>query len=260
MSFLSLYTICISTVLLYVTAIWLLSLVRKNASIMDIFWGLGFALVSGLGLALAGGSLLRRVLVFVLVAIWAARLSLYIFTRNWSRPEDYRYRAWRKVSGAKFWWVSFFKVFLFQGVLLCVIAAPILVAQSSGFPDHLTIFDLGGTALWAIGFFFEAVGDWQLARFKGVPENQGKVMRAGLWAYTRHPNYFGDVTLWWGLFLIALGTPGGFWSIVSPVVMTVLLLRVTGVSLLERGLAKTKPDYKEYIQSTSAFFPWFPRK
>jgi steroid 5-alpha reductase family enzyme len=260
MTFLSLYAICFVIVLLYVTAIWLLSLVRKNASIMDIFWGLGFALVSGLGLALADGFLVRRLLVFALVAIWAARLSLYIFSRNWGRPEDYRYRAWRKASGASFWWVSFFKVFMFQGVLLSVIAAPLLVAQSSGSPDKLTVFDLGGTGIWAIGFFFEAVGDWQLARFKDVPENQGKVMRTGLWAYTRHPNYFGDVTLWWGLFLIALGTPAGFWSIVSPVVTTVLLLRVTGVSLLERGLAKTKPDYKEYIESTSAFFPRFPRK
>jgi steroid 5-alpha reductase family enzyme len=113
--------------------------------------------------------------------------------------------------------------------------------------------------VWAIGFFFEAVGDWQLARFKRIPENKGKVMRAGLWAYTRHPNYFGDATLWWGFFLIALGTPGGFWSIFSPILMTVLLLNITGVRVLERGLSRTKPEYQEYTESTSVFFPWFPR-
>jgi steroid 5-alpha reductase family enzyme len=260
MSMVQLYALAFAVVLVYVTAIWLLSLWLKNASIIDIFWGLGFVVVADMSFVLADGFLARKILMSALVTIWGLRLSLYIFSRNWGKPEDYRYWALRKVSGAKFWWISYFQVFLFQGVLLAVIAAPILVAQSSALPDQLTVLDAIGTFVWAIGFFFEAVGDWQLVQFKRKPENRGKVLRTGLWAYTRHPNYFGDATLWWGFFLIALGTQGGWWSILSPILMTVLLFRVTGVSLLEKGLSKRKPDYQEYVRSTSAFFPWFPRK
>ena len=260
MPFFQLYAICFVVVLVYVTTIWLVSLVLENASIIDTFWGLGFVLLAGVGLALADGFLFRKILIGTLVAIWGLRLSLYILIRNWDIPEDYRYRALRKKAGARFWWVSFFQVFLFQGVLLFLIATPILVAQASVLPDNLTVFDLLGMLVWTIGFLFETIGDWQLARFKSNPENKGKVMRTGLWAYTRHPNYFGDATLWWGFFLIALGTHSGFWSIFSPILMTTLLLKVTGVALLEKGLAKTKPEYKEYIENTSAFFPRFPRK
>lgn len=260
MSPVSLYVLAFAVVWFYVTAIWLASLRLKNASIIDIFWGLGFVLLAGMSFALADGFLGRKILVTTLVAVWGLRLSVYIFSRNWGKPEDNRYRALRKMSGAKFWRVSYLQVFLFQGLLLALIAAPILVAQSSALPDQLTVFDIIGSLMWAIGFFFETVGDWQLAQFKRIPENKGKVMQSGLWHYTRHPNYFGDGMLWWGLCLIALGTPNGWWSIISPILMTVLLLRVTGVSLLERGLAKTKPDYQAYVKRTSAFIPWFPRK
>ncbi len=260
MPFLQLYAITFVIILLYVTAIWVASLILKNASIIDIFWGLGFALLAGIGLGLADGLPARRILIGILVAIWGFRLSLYILSRNWRKPEDYRYRAWRKAAGLTFWWVSYFKVFLLQGVLLALIAAPILAAESSPTPEHLTIFDALGTVVWLIGLFFESVGDWQLARFRSDPANQGQVMRKGLWAYTRHPNYFGDATVWWGLFLIALGTPGGFWTFYSPILMTVLLLRVTGAAVLEKGLAKRKPEYKVYAENTSAFIPWFPHK
>ncbi len=258
MSFLQLYAIAFVIVLIYVTVIWVASLRLKNASIIDIFWGLGFLILAGAGLILTGGFWARRMLVGILVAIWGLRLSLYVLHRNWRQPEDYRYRAWRKVSGDRFWWVSYWKVFLLQGVLLALIAAPILSSLSTAMPEHLTPFDALGTGVWLIGFFFESVGDWQLARFRSDPANQGKVLRTGLWAYTRHPNYFGDAMVWWGLFLIALGVPNGFWTIGSPILMTVLLWRVTGVALLERALKKRKPGYEEYIASTSAFVPWFP--
>jgi steroid 5-alpha reductase family enzyme len=193
------------------------------------------------------------------VAIWGLRLSLHILRRNWGQDEDYRYREWRERAGARFRWTSFFQVFLLQGVLLWLISAPLLAAQSYDSPDNFTAVDILGALVWGVGFYFEAVGDWQLARFKSDPANKGKVMRTGLWRYTRHPNYFGDATVWWGLFIIAAATGSGAWTIFSPILMTFLLLRVSGVALLERKQAETKPEYREYIESTSAFLPWFPR-
>jgi steroid 5-alpha reductase family enzyme len=147
-----------------------------------------------------------------------------------------------------------------QGVLLWLISAPLLAAQFGDSPGHLAAVDLLGLFVWGIGFFFEAVGDWQLTRFKANPANKGKVLNTGLWAYTRHPNYFGDAMVWWGYFLIALATPGGLVTVYSPLIMTLLLLKVSGVAMLEKTLVETKPQYREYIAATSAFFPWFPRK
>jgi steroid 5-alpha reductase family enzyme len=247
-------------VLAYMVAIWLLSLLTKNASIVDIFWGLGFVLLAAVYFVATDGFIGRKALITTLVAIWGLRLSLYILWRNWGKGEDYRYRRWREQAGGKFWWTSLFQVFLLQGLLLWLISAPILAAQFNDDPDHFSAFDLLGALVWSVGFFFEAVGDWQLARFKSDPANKGKVMRSGLWAYTRHPNYFGEATLWWGYYLIAAGTAGGHWTFFSPILMTVLLLRVSGVALLERTQVETKPQYRDYIESTSAFFPWFPRK
>jgi steroid 5-alpha reductase family enzyme len=247
-------------VLAYMAAIWLLSLLTKNASIVDIFWGLGFVLLAAVYLVTTDGFVGRKALITTLVAIWGLRLSLYILWRNWGKGEDYRYRKWREQAGGKFWWTSLFQVFLLQGLLLWLISTPILAAQFSDDPDHFSAFDLLGALVWSVGFFFEAVGDWQLARFKSDPANKGKVMRSGLWAYTRHPNYFGDATQWWGYYLIAAGTVGGYWTFFSPILMTVLLLRVSGVALLERTQVETKPQYRDYIESTSAFLPWFPRK
>jgi steroid 5-alpha reductase family enzyme len=253
-------TLSVLVVLVYMVAIWLLSLLTRNASIVDIFWGLGFVLLAVVYFVVTDGFIGRKVLITALVAVWGLRLSLYILWRNWGKGEDYRYRKWREEAGEKFWWTSLFQVFLLQGALLWLISAPILAAQFSDDPDHLTVFDLLGTLAWGVGFFFEAVGDWQLARFKRDPANKGKVMRSGLWAYTRHPNYFGEAALWWGYYVIAAGTAGGYWTFFSPILMTVLLLRVSGVALLERRQVETKPQYRDYIESTSAFFPWFPRK
>jgi steroid 5-alpha reductase family enzyme len=243
----------------YMTAIWLLSLALRNASIVDVFWGLGFVVLALVYFAGADGFVGRKVLITTLVAIWGARLSLYILRRNWGKGEDYRYREWRERAGESFWWRSFFQVFLLQGVLLWLISAPLLAAQFYDSPDNFTAVDILGALVWGVGFYFESVGDWQLTRFKSDPANRGKVMRTGLWRYTRHPNYFGDATVWWGLFIIAAATGEGAWSIFSPILMTFLLLRVSGVALLERKQAETKPGYREYIESTSAFLPWFPR-
>jgi steroid 5-alpha reductase family enzyme len=186
------------------------------------------------------------------------RLSLYILWRNWGKPEDFRYQKWRQEAGGRWWWQSFFQVFLLQGLLLWIISTPLLAAQTSLTPERLTFLDILGVALWAIGFFFEAAGDLQLARFKANAANKGKVMDRGVWRYTRHPNYFGDAAQWWGYFLIATAA-GGWWTILSPILMTTLLMRVSGATLLEKTM-ETRPGYKEYAESTSAFIPWFPRR
>jgi steroid 5-alpha reductase family enzyme len=261
MAFLQIYALGALTVLGLMTAIWLLSLALKDSSIVDVFWGAGFVVTNWIYFALTpDGFPTRKALVSVLVTIWGLRLSLYILWRNWGKGEDFRYRKWRTEAGAQWWWRSFFKVFLLQGVLMWIISAPLLAAQISPTPDRLTLLDFVALPVWAIGFFFEAVGDWQLARFKADPANKGKVLRTGVWRYTRHPNYFGDATQWWAYYLIAAAASGGYWTIFSPLIMTALLLRVSGVALLEKTLTKTKPEYQEYVETTSAFLPWFPRK
>ena len=259
MNFLTTYLVLFAVTIGLMTLLWLLSLLLKNSSIVDIFWGTGFVIFAWVAFFLTpDGFLARKLLLTILVTIWGLRLSIYILVRNWGKPEDFRYQAWRKEHGKKWWWYSFFQVFLLQGVLLTVIAAPLLAAQISPTPARLGVLDLIAIPLWAIGFFFESVGDWQLKRFKGDPANKGKVLDRGVWRYTRHPNYFGDSTQWWAYYLIA-ASAGGWWTIFSPILMTILLLRVSGVKLLEKTL-DTRPGYKEYSERTSEFIPWFPKK
>ena len=259
MSFLAIYGLTLLVILGLMILLWLLSLILKNASIVDIFWGTGFVISGWVYFALTpDGFPVRKLLLMILATLWGLRLSLYILYRNWGKAEDFRYQVWRKEAGAAWWWRSFFKVFLLQGVLMWIISAPLLAAQFRSMPDRLTVLDYLGAAVWLIGFFFEAAGDLQLARFKANPENKGKVMDRGVWRYTRHPNYFGDSAQWWGYYLIA-AAGGGWWTFFSPIFMTLFLLRVSGVTLLEKTMS-TRPGYKEYIESTSAFLPWFPKK
>ena len=259
MDFLQPYLTVGLVILGFMTLLWLVSLALKNSSIVDIFWGTGFVIVTWVAFVLTpDGFVLRKWLLNVLVTIWGLRLSLHILTRNWGKPEDFRYQAWRKAAGAAWWWRSFFKVFFTQGVILWIVAAPLLAAQISAQPNQLTWLDYIAVLVWLIGFFFEAVGDWQLVRFKANPVNKGKVLQTGVWRYTRHPNYFGDAAQWWAYYLIALAA-GGWWTIFSPIIMTTLLMRVSGVTLLEKSLKETKPGYKEYVETTSEFIPWFPR-
>jgi steroid 5-alpha reductase family enzyme len=260
MSTIEILALSAAVTLAYVTAVWLLSLVLRNASIIDIAWGLGFVFLGTLYHVALDGWGDRRVLVATLVLIWGLRLSIHLLWRSWGKGEDFRYRTWREEDPENFWWKSYFRVFLVQGVALWVISQPLRAAQESPTPDHLTAFDIIGTIVWAIGFLFEVVGDYQLARFKGDPANEGKVMDRGLWRFTRHPNYFGDATLWWGFYLIAAGASDGWLTIYSPLLMTFILMRVSGVTFLERTLKRTKPDYEGYARRTSAFFPWFPAK
>lgn len=241
--------------------LWLLSLALRNSSIVDIFWGTGFVIVSWITYALAADAFLpRKALLATLVTIWGLRLSLYILWRNWGKPEDFRYAAWRRESGPRWWWVSFFKVFLLQGILLWIISAPLVFGIASPTPTGLGLLEGLGALVWAYGFFFEAVGDLQLARFKADPANRGKLMDRGVWRYTRHPNYFGDAAQWWGFYLIAAATGVGALTIFSPALMTFLLVRVSGVGMLEKSLKDAKPGYREYIERTSAFVPLPPRR
>ncbi|GAB4481488.1 MAG: DUF1295 domain-containing protein [Anaerolineales bacterium] len=241
------------------TILWLWSLRLRDSSIVDIFWGFGFVLFVWAAFLLnPSGYLPRKVLLSVLVTIWGLRLAIHILIRNWGKPEDYRYAAWRSQAGSSWWWRSYLKVFLLQGVILLIVASPLLAAQISPIPARLTWLDWLALAVWLIGFVFEAGGDWQLRRFKSNPANRGKVLQSGFWRYTRHPNYFGDAVQWWAFYLVALAG-GGWWTIFSPMLMTFLLVRVSGVAMLEETLRETKPDYWAYIHRTNAFFPWFPK-
>jgi steroid 5-alpha reductase family enzyme len=261
MTFLEIYGLAALIILGLMTALWLISLALKDSSIVDPFWGTGFVITNWIYFALTpDGFPARKWLIGALVTVWGLRLSLYLLWRNWGQGEDFRYQKWRREAGEAWWWRSYFKVFVLQGFLMWIISAPLLAAQYSPTPAKLMALDYAAIVVWGIGFFFEAAGDLQMARFKADPANRGKVLDSGVWRYTRHPNYFGDAAQWWGYYLIAAAASGGFWTIFSPVLMTLLLLRVSGVALLEKSLVDTKPQYREYIETTSPFVPWFPRK
>ena len=240
--------------------LWLVSLAIRNASIVDIFWGAGFVVIATITFVQSDGYPARKLLITYMAVIWGLRLAIHIGWRNHGKGEDFRYQAMRKRIGERFALVSLFTVFGLQGVLMWVISLPLQIAQISREPARLTWLDLFGAGLWVIGFLFEAIGDLQLTLFRVNPANKGKVMDRGLWAYTRHPNYFGDALLWWGFFVIALATPPGWWTVISPVLMTTLLMKVSGVALLEKTLVKTRPEYRYYVRRTSAFFPRPPKR
>ena len=236
---------------------WVYSVFRKDVSAVDSLWSLMFLIVT-VGYALQvgiGGP--RGWLVVVLVACWSLRLSAYITTRNHGEGEDHRYQQIRRNNEPGFWWKSIYIVFGLQALLAWVIAMPLAVAAGSEAP--LGWLDVAGVALWLLGMTFEVLGDAQLARFKADPDNQGKVLDTGLWRYTRHPNYFGEFALWWGYYLLAVSA-GGWWTIASPVLMSFLLLRVSGVALLEKDISERRPKYQDYIERTNAFFPGPPKR
>ncbi len=249
----------LAAMLVLLTLVWGVSVRLRDASIADVCWGPGFALLAWLFLILAPQRTTRSWLVAALVTIWGARLAIHIFHRGRGAPEDRRYAAMRTAHGHAFWWRSLFIVFWLQGGLLWFVSLAVLAAVTAPVPGDLTAIDAAGVLVFAIGFGFEVAGDRQLQRFRANPANPGRVLDTGLWRYTRHPNYFGDATLWWGLFLIALATPGGWLTALSPALMTLLLVRVSGVALLEDGLKASKPGYRDYIARTPAFFPWRPR-
>lgn len=238
-------------------ATWVISVFIEDVSIVDMVWGLGFVLATWAAVLTAEEMTSRGLLIAVLVSIWGLRLSGYLVWRNLGKEEDRRYQKMREKSPDVFWIVSLFKVFGVQAVLLWIIAVPPVLAQTS--ESNLFWLDWVGVAIWVVGFFFETVGDLQLARFKSRPDSEGRVMDRGLWRYTRHPNYFGDFSIWWGHWVVA-AAGGLWWTIFSPVIMSVLLMRVSGVALLEKDIEDRRPEYQEYIEKTNAFFPGPPQE
>jgi steroid 5-alpha reductase family enzyme len=231
---------------------WAVATLRRNVGLVDIFWAL-FFLASAACYAAAAAKLgTRDLVVLALVAVWAFRLSGYLAARNWNAPEDHRYRAMRGRHDPGFAWKSLYLVFGLQALLAWLISAPL--AAAIGSTRSIGALDAVGAALVAFGIGFEAVADAQLARFKAQPSSAGRVMDRGLWRFSRHPNYFGECCVWWGFYAIAVAS-GGWWTVFSPVVMTVLLLKVSGVALLEKDIGERRPAYRDYAARTNAFFP-----
>ncbi|GAP40460.1 DUF1295 domain-containing protein [Flexilinea flocculi] len=255
----TIFGINLAVILVLMIILWVISLLIKNSSIVDIFWGAGFVLSVWIYFFLTpNGFQGRKLLISILATIWGLRLATHIFIRNFRKPEDSRYQKFRSDAGKTWWWRSLFQVFLLQGLLLCIISTPLLAAQIHPSPNHFIFFDFLGVIFWMIGFFFEASGDFQLAKFRANPQNKGKILDTGVWRYTRHPNYFGDSMQWWGYFSIA-SAAGGWWTIFSPIIMTTLLVRVSGAKLLEKTMGQN-PKYQEYIKNTPFFIPWIPKK
>lgn len=239
------------------TLAWLVCLATGKASVADSFWGPGFAAVSWVVYSAGPGETFRNLLLALMVSLWGCRLCLYLTLRNWNRPEDGRYRAIRENMGRGFWWKSLFKIFLVQAVLVWVVSLAAQLAQMSSGPAHPGFFDLLGVFLWVAGFGFESVADHQMMMFKKDPGNRGKVLDRGLWAYSRHPNYFGETLMWWGIYCMALQTGYGPAGLISPVVITWLLIRVSGIRITETHTRQSRPEYAEYQRKVSPFIPWF---
>jgi steroid 5-alpha reductase family enzyme len=249
----SLVIIVALVLLVYMTLWWLVALYLKRNDVADIAWGLGFVFMSWLAFAYSGYSA-RSLLMCCLVTIWGLRLAWHIARRNLGKPEDARYAAWRQE------WKhvalrSYLQIFLLQGVLLFVILFPVLLVHASA-TVPLQLFDVVGVGMWLLGFACEAVSDAQLKNFLSDPANRGHIMDRGLWAYSRHPNYFGEVVQWWGMYLLAVAVPFGLATVVSPLLITFLILFVSGVPLLEKKYAG-RPDFEAYKKHTSMFVPWF---
>lgn len=257
MSLFWIFVLELAVVIAYMTAWFAVAMGRRRNDVADVAWGLGFVLAATVALALHGPASTRSVLVTALVAVWGIRLAIHIHLRNRGKSEDFRYRQWREEWGKNFFIRTYLQVFVLQGVLLVLVSAPVIHINSvtnppPGYTDAL------GILVWSVGFFFEAVGDFQLVRFMGNPLNKGRIMTSGLWRFTRHPNYFGEVALWWGIFLIALSVPGGWRTIIGPATITFLILKVSGIPMLEAKY-RGNPQYEAYQRRTSSFFPLPPR-
>ncbi|HPA70417.1 MAG TPA: DUF1295 domain-containing protein [Bacteroidales bacterium] len=243
---------------LYMTGLYLLALLRNDNSIADIAWGPGFILVAWSTFLLDGSFTQRQWVTCLLVSMWGLRLSVRIYLRNRGKGEDIRYRKWREEWGSSFIIRSYLQVFLLQGAILLLNTSSILFINTYD-EGHLGLLDYLGVVVWLVGFIFESTADWQLDRFVKDPGNRGKIMDQGLWRYSRHPNYFGEVTMWWGIYLLSLSVPWGWISVVGPLTISYIILFVSGVPMTERFM-EDNPAFADYKRRTSAFFPWFPDK
>lgn len=236
---------------------WVASVFKRDVSIVDSLWSLLFLAAASAYVWRVGAPTMRAWLMLVLVAAWSLRLFVYLTARNWREPEDRRYQKIRANNQPGFAFKSLYIVFILQGVLAWIVSLPLLAAANSA--NALSWIDYVAAVVVLFGLIFETIADWQLSRFKAQPRNKGKVLDSGLWRYTRHPNYFGECCVWWGFYLLAVAA-GGWWSVLGPLLMTVLLMRVSGVALLERDIAERRPEYRRYIERTNAFVPGPPRQ
>lgn len=246
------------TLFIYMNTWFLLSLIRKRNDLADVAWGIGFVLLAWTSIFLSQDFEIRSLIVNLLVTIWGLRLAWHIYKRNKGKPEDYRYLAWRQQWGKWFYIRSYLQIYLLQGLFLFIISLPILAINIQG-SSEIGLFDFLGITVWLIGFFFEVVGDWQLKQFIKEPTNKGKLITTGLWQYSRHPNYFGEVTQWWGIWLIAFVTPLGWISVLGPLTISFLILKVSGIPMLEKKMSQN-PAFAEYEKRVSKFFPLPPKK
>lgn len=249
------YLILALMLLAYMTFWFGISVIKKRNDVADIAWGLGFVLMAWLSFLISGYSF-KALLVNGLVTVWGFRLAWHIYNRNKDKPEDSRYLEWRK-TWKNFYVRSYLQVFVLQGILLFLISLPVLFVNRS-VSNSFGVLEIVGLFVWALGFYFETTGDKQLKDFITNPANKGKLMDQGLWQYSRHPNYFGEVTQWWGIFIIALSIPGSVFTVLGPLTITILILFVSGIPLLEKKYAG-RPDWEEYKKRTSIFIPLPPR-
>ncbi len=250
--------IVVPAVFLYMTLFYIIAQLKRDYSVVDIAWGFGFVIVGGLSLIFSPEFTLRGAIVVGLVALWGARLGIHILQRNWGKPEDYRYKKMRENWGKNAPVLSFFRIFMVQGVLMLAISYPLILINYFPRPD-LTALDVAGAVIFLSGFGFETISDYQLSQFiKYRKSEENRIMTDGLWRYSRHPNYFGEALLWWGIFFFALPVRFGWLAVFSPMVIDYLLLNVSGVPMLEERY-KDVEEYQEYSAKTNKFFPWFPK-
>lgn len=252
----SIYSYSLVAIGLFALLGWIISLMRDNVTHVDSMWSLFFVLAAFTSALFVYEGNMRVYLVLTLVTLWAVRLCAYLTWRNWGPHEDHRYAEIRRNNEPHFWLKSAYIVFGLQALLAWIISISLYGAIDSNTPINL--LDYLGLSLFLFGFFWEAIADWQLTQFKNNPKNKGKVLNTGLWQFSRHPNYFGECCIWWGFYLFALAG-GAWWAIISPILMTLLLLKVSGVSLLEKDISERRPAYVEYIKNTNSFIPGSPK-
>ena len=257
-SFLTTFGLAAFSVFLFMTLGFIISVLRKRNDIADTLWGLGFILVAAISLIHTGLFSLIQLLVTTLVTIWGLRLALHIYLRNRKKKEDHRYEEMHRQWKGNFYLNSYLRVFLAHGLLLLLISIPVIFINASSVASFNWIVILG-LLIWLKGFFFESVGDYQLSQFLMDAKNHGHVMQSGLWKFTRHPNYYGEVMQWWGIFVIALSIPGSWFTVIGPALITFLIIKVSGVPLLEKKYAG-RPEWEDYKKRTNMFIPWFPKK
>lgn len=253
------YFITLATVLLIYMTLWfVLSLIKNRNDVADIAWGLGFVLIAWVSIFISKNFEIRTIIVTFLVTVWGLRLAYHIYRRHRKTDEDYRYLKYRQSWGKWFFLRSYLQVYILQGFLLFLVVSPVLIINRFSGEEFLFL-DVIGVLFWLIGYFFESVGDAQLADFVKNPNNKGKLMTSGLWKYSRHPNYFGEVLQWWGIWLLAIFVPYGLWGIIGPLTTTFLILKVSGIPMLEEKMIK-RPDFNDYKERVSIFFPLPPKK